>query len=377
MQRAKKWMVGAATIATMVSVVGCGAANNSTGTSGSNGTTNSTQATSNQAVSLSETGSSLLYPLFQQQWISNYKTVDPKVTISAASTGSGAGISQATAGTVDIGASDAYMADAQLSQSPSMLNIPVAVSAQQVMYNLPGMKTTDHLNLSGDVLAQIYLGKVQYWDDPAIAATNKGVKLPHKLIVPVHRSDGSGDTFLFTQYLTDTSSAWKSGPAYGTTVSWPAVNGGIGSKGNSGVVASLASTPYSIGYVGISWLDKATAQGIGYAGLKNQAGSFVLPTSSNILSAVNAKTSSVPADERISLIDAPGASSYPIVNFEYTIVNSKQADASKAAALKKFLGWAIDPAQGNSAKFLTPVHFLPLPSSVKPLSEAQINKIGQ
>lgn len=371
---AKKWLVGAASVATLVVLAGCGAqpsANNNSGSSG-----NATGSTpSNAPVTISETGSSLLYPLFNGQWIPAYQSVAPNVQMTAASTGSGAGIAQATQGVIDIGASDAYMADAQIAQTPSMLNIPLAISAQQVMYNLPGL-SNPHLNLSGDVLAQIYLGKIKYWDDAAITALNSGVTLPHQPITVVRRSDGSGDTFIFTQYLTDTSAAWKSGPAYGTSISWPSVSTEIGAKGNDGVVAAMKNAKYSIGYVGISWLDKATAQGLSYAALQNQDGKFVLPTTENIQAAATALVSKVPATERISLIDAPGANSYPIINFEYAIVNAKQTDPAKADAIKKFLDWAIDPSKGNSASFMTPVHFLPLPASVEPLSKAQIDQIS-
>ncbi len=355
-------------------MVGCGAGagNNTTNTSTANTTGGGTSAA---PVTINETGSSLLYPLFNSQWISAYKSVDPNVTINAASTGSGKGISEAVAGTVQIGASDAYMSNALMSANPSMLNIPLAVSAQQVMYNIPGLSPDKHLNLSGNVLAQIYMGEIKKWNDPKIAALNPGVKLPNQPITAIRRADASGDTFLFTQYLSDTNSEWNSKYKYSTQISWPAIGNLIGANGNAGVVTQLANTKYSIGYVGISWLDQATAKGLGYAALQNHDGKFVLPTKEDIEAAANAMASKVPADERISLIDAPGANSYPIINFEYAIVNSKQS-GDMATALKKFLKWAIDPKGGNSEQYMDPVHFLPLPASVEPKSEAQINKIG-
>jgi phosphate transport system substrate-binding protein len=373
MNRLVKWVSVATAAAALVSAVGCGngadtANNNAGNATGANGT-------AGKAVTINETGSSLMYPLFNTQWIGAYKSVDPNVTITAASTGSGTGIAQAIAGTVQIGASDAYLSDAQMQQNPGMLNIPVAVSAQQVMYNLPELGKDKHLNLTGDVLAQIYMGKITKWNDPKIAALNPGVKLPDKTIVPIHRSEGSGDTFLFTQFLSKTNQEWANTLKYSTTISWPAVQGAIGVKGNQGVVTKLADTPYSIGYVGISWLDRAVEKGLGYAALQNKDGKFVLPEKENIQAAAEAGASQVPADERISLVYLPGAKSYPIVNFEYAIVNSKQS-SDMAAALKKFLKWAVDPNGGNSAKYMEPVHFLPLPSSVEPKSEAQIEKIG-
>lgn len=370
-----KWIAGAATASMLVTTVaGCGASNtNNASSNGANQTTgaNGTSA----AVTINETGSSLLYPLFNGQWVAAYQSVDKNVSFNATAGGSGKGISDAIAGQAQIGASDAYLSDGQMAANPSMLNIPLAISAQQVMYNLPGMKTDQHLKLSGDVLAQIYEGKISFWDDSKIASLNQSVKLPHHQIIPVHRSDSSGDTFLFTQFLTDTNDAWKSGPKYSTSVSWPAVQSGIGAKGNDGIVAALSKNPYSISYVGISWLDRATQQGIGYAALQNHDGNFELPTTENIQAAASAQMSTVKADERVSLIDAPGATSYPIINFEYAIVNSQQS-ADMAAALKKFLNWAIDPNGGNAAKYMDPVHFLPLPAAVQPMSQAQISKIG-
>jgi phosphate transport system substrate-binding protein len=328
-----------------------------------------------ESISISETGSSLLYPLFNGEWIPAYTSTHPNVHITAAATGSGAGIAQAIAGTVQIGASDAYMPDAQMKSNPTMLNIPLAISAQQVMYNLPGLSTNTHLNFSGNVLADIYMGKVQYWDDAAIKKMNPHVKLPHQRIIPIHRSDSSGDTFLFTQFLTSTSSAWANSISYGTSVSWSPVEGAIGAKGNSGIVDALKHNPYSISYVGISWLSKAVQQGIGYAALKNRSGNYVLPIRRNIQAAAYVMAPQTPKDERLSMVYAPGKYSYPIVNFEYAIVNSKQPNAQMASAIREFLSWAISPNGGNKAKLLTSVNFLPLPVNLEKLSKAQINKI--
>ncbi|GLG00206.1 phosphate-binding protein PstS 1 [Alicyclobacillus hesperidum subsp. aegles] len=372
-----KWFAGAAVLTALLAVSGCGtgnSTNNATNASaqpGQNATASGAAKTAG-SISLTETGSSLLYPLFNTEWIPAYHKVQPNVQMTAASTGSGTGISDATAGTVDIGASDAYMADAQMAQTPGMLNIPVAISAQQVMYNLPGLK--GHLHLNGAVLAQIYEGKVTYWDDKAIRALNPGISLPHQLIKPVYRSDGSGDTFLFTQYLSHGSASWSQQYGYGTSISWPGLSSAIGAKGNDGVVAALSKTKYAIGYVGISWLDKAVQAGLHYAALQNRAGQFVLPTTQNIQAAA-AAVKQVPSDERVSLIDEPGASSYPIINFEYLIVKKTQPSTTTAHALQAFLKWAIDPGKGNAASYLTPVHFLPLPADIYTKSQAQIAQI--
>ena len=326
----------------------------------------------NKPVTLLETGSSLLYPLFNA-WATAIHKVYPNITVQTASTGSGTGISQAVAGVVQFGATDAYMSDAQLKNSPGIVNIPLAISAQQINYNLPGI--SQPLNLSGPILAGIYEGKLQYWDDPTLKAANPGVNLPHERIVPIHRTDGSGDTFLFTQYLSFSDLSWNKSIGYNTSVNWPSVQGELGAVGNPGVVQTLAQTKYSIGYVGISYLDEVKSQGLGTAALKNQAGNFVAPVQKNIVAAAAAMVPKTPKDERVSLIFAPGADSYPIINYEYVAVQTNQPDPNIAAAMRTVLLWAISPNGGNASSFLDNVHFLPLPDSVAPLTKAQINKI--
>jgi phosphate transport system substrate-binding protein len=229
------------------------------------------------------------------------------------------------------------------------------------------------LNLSGPVLAAIYSGTIQYWDDAQIKDMNKSAKLPHTQIVPVHRADGSGDTFIFTQYLSKSTPSWSSGPGYGTTVSWPSVATAVGATGNPGMVQTCQNTVGCVAYIGVSFLNQTNKAGLGYAALKNQAGNFVLPTEENIAAAAAATDKATPPDERISLIFAPGEKSYPIINYEYAIVNPKQADPAKAAELRKFLDWAL--SEGQSSKFLSAVHFLPLPPSVQKMSRAQVAKI--
>jgi len=324
------------------------------------------------ATDLLETGSTLLYPLMNL-WVAAYQDAHKDVQITTQGTGSGTGISQAIAGVAQIGASDAYMADKQMAGTP-MLNIPLAISAQQVNYNIPGLNNA-HLNLSGPVLAGIYSGAIAYWDDAKIKGINKSVagKLPHTQIVPIHRSDGSGDTFIFTQYLSFSTPSWSSGPGYGTTVSWPSVSTAVGATGNPGMVQTCQNTPGSIAYIGVSFLNQTNKAGLGYAALQNRAGRFVLPTPETIAAAARALDAKTPSDERISLIFAPGENSYPIINYEYAIVNPKQSDPGKAAELKRFLNWAL--TDGQSARFLDAVHFLPLPGSIVAKSKAQIEKI--
>ena len=322
-------------------------------------------------VTLNEAGSSLLYPYLQL-------LVDPlhakysNVTLNSAAGGSGKGISDAIAGTTQMGGSDAYLSAAQVSANPGLLNIPVAVSSQAVNYNLPGIKD---LKLTGDVLAKIYQGTVKTWNDPAITALNPGVSLPAKAIVPVRRVDSSGDTFLFTSFLSATNQSWSNGPSMGTTVSWPTVSNEETASGNPGMVQTCSTTPGCVAYIGISAESKAQAAGLGEAMLQNKAGSFVQPTSSTVQAAVTAGATNVPDSLAASLIYEDGASSYPIVNFEYIVVKDKQASTDIAQAIRDFLAFAIDPAGGNSATYLDKEQFQPLPSNVVPKVQSAIASI--
>jgi phosphate transport system substrate-binding protein len=324
-------------------------------------------------VTLLETGSTLLYPLFNL-WVPDYTKAHPGVRITTQGTGSGTGIAQAISGVAQIGASDAYMSDGQIKQNPSILNIPLAISAQTVNFNVPGLNK-DHLKLDGPVLAGIYSGAIKNWDDAAIKALNPGVKLPNHTIVPIHRTDGSGDTFIFSQYLSFSDSKWNGSVGYGTTISWPAVQGGVGANGNPGMVQACQQTPYSIAYIGVSFHAQVAKADLGTAMLKNRAGKFLLPTPKTVSAAADGLIAKTPADERLSLVFAPGAESYPIINYEYAIVNAKQANPEQAKAIKEFLGWAVESDGGNAAKYLDAVRFIALPKHIQELSKAQIAKI--
>ncbi len=363
-----RWAVG---VLAAVLLAGCGGAAAPAGSSTAASSTSGGSGT----IPLLETGSSLLYPLFNI-WVKSYQSIAPSVQITTESTGSGTGISQAVKGTAQIGASDAYMSDSQIKQSPNILNIPLAISAQQINYNIPSLNS-QHLHLSGPVLAQIYEGKVTKWNAPAIAQLNPGVTLPNQTIIPVHRTDGSGDTFIFSQYLSFSDpNGWGKAVGYGTSVNFPAVPGGIGANGNPGMVQALKQTPYSIAYVGISFLNQTNQAGLGYAALENKNGKFVLPTASTISASAASVGSSTPADERISIVFTPGDNSYPIVNYEYAVVSTKQANAATTKAVKAFLNWAVSSTGGNTSSFLDQVHFIALPPAIVQLSQAQISKIG-
>jgi phosphate transport system substrate-binding protein len=327
-----------------------------------------TPASASQTIS--ETGSSLMAPLFAL-WGPAYHTQFSQVTLSTASSSSGVGISSAAAGTVEIGASDAYLSPADMAKYTTLENIPLAVAALMVVYNVPGVKASTNLKLNGTVLAKIYSGKITKWNDPAITALNPGVTLPSASIVLVHRADSSGSTFLFTSYLDAQDPTDWSSSLIGTTVAWPKQPGEIGATGSGGVVSSVKSTTDSIGYVGVSYLSKVTAAGEGEAAVGNSSGSFLLPNTSTIDAALAGFTTT-PANEAISLINGAGAQAYPIINYEYAVVNTSQSSATLAQDLQAFLYWAVT----SGTTQLASVNFQPLPASVVTLSEAQIAKIS-
>lgn len=319
---------------------------------------------------LRETGSTLLLPLMSL-WVTAYERAHPDVSIDVEGTGSGEGISQAMAGSVDIGASDAYLSDEQL--STGVLNIPLAVSAQVIAYNLQQIGDR-HLNFSGDVLAGIYSGAIVYWDDPRIRALNSGMArdLPHERIVAIRRIEGSGDTFMFTRYLVSAARAWTAG--YGTTVRWPYTPGMLSARGNSGMIDACEKNDGSIAYVAVSYLPQLGFGELGYAALRAHDGSYVLPTPETMSAAVAGTP--IGQDGRASLIDRPQRHAYPIVTYEYAVVREHQGDAARARALKNFFAWAISPSGGNDeARFLSALDFVPLSGEARATSRRLIAKI--
>jgi phosphate transport system substrate-binding protein len=324
-------------------------------------------------LTLHEAGSTLLYPLFQRL-VPDYAAANPGTTITTAATGSGDGIAGAIAGRIQIGASDAYMSDEEAQHNPGIANIPLAISAQTINYNLPGWHGAG-LKLDGPTLAGIYTGTIQRWDAPQIAALNPGATLPHESIVPIRRADASGDTFVFTQFLDFSTQTWENAIGYGTTVAWPAVAGEHTATGNDGMVKMLTATPYAIGYVGISFRDEIAKAGLGTAMVKSQAGQFLLPTAETVSAAASELDPRTPPDERLSLAFAPGENSYPLINYEYAVVSTHQPDAETAAAIRHFLLWSVSMEGGNAPKYLDAVGFIPLPDFIRALSENQINRI--
>jgi phosphate transport system substrate-binding protein len=305
-------------------------------------------------------GSTLIAPLITGEWIPKYDEKE-KVAVTYGPIGSGGGISQITARTVDFGASDAPLTEDEFKEAKGVVQIPWALAATTIAYNVEGVP--NQLKLTGPVLAEIYEGKITTWNDSKIAALNPGVKLPSEKITPVYRSDGSGDTYAFTNYLSHISPEWSSKIGHSTQVSFPA---GIGGKGNSGVGADITNTKGSIGYIAIAYV---LANKFDYALIQNAAGKYPVPGVLSIEAA--AKTlKSIPANNEVSIVDPPASApeAYPISTFTYALVPQKSA---KGSLLKPFLKWAITTGQEFGPK----LDFAPLPPEIVAADEATIGKL--
>ena len=324
------------------------------------------------AVTVTETGSTLLLP-YLQELVAPLHSAYSNITLQPSGGGSGKGIADALNGAVDLGGSDAYLSNIQAQANLDILDLPVVVSAQAIDYNLPGV---GDLKLNGDVLGRIYRGEITSWNDPAIAALNPGVSLPSTHIVPVRRAEPSGDTFIFTQFLSNTSETWRSSPGYGASIAWPSVSGELTATGNRGMVSTCGATPGCVAYIGVSYATAVEKAGLGQAMLQNRAGSFLQPSHDTVTAALYNAQQLVPDDLRQSLVYASGGNSYPIVNYEYLMVRTAQRSAARATAIRALLNWLVDPTQGSAPEHLSPVNFVPLPDGVLTKVRAAIPRIS-
>ena len=317
-----------------------------------------TGVASASAAGLTGAGSTLVAPLMAN-WINGFE-IKEGIPVKYGAVGSGAGIAQITARTVDFGASDAPLTPEQASACNSCVQIPWALSATGVGFNVPGVKK---LNLTGPILAGIYFGKITKWNDPKITKINPGAKLPSLTITPVFRSDGSGDTYTFTEYLSKISPAWRNEVGFATTVGWKA---GVGAKGNSGVTATVVKTQGAIGYISASYL---IAAGLGAAAVQNKAGNYELPNLKNIESAASV-VKSVPSSNAISITNpaAKATTAYPISTFTYAIVPH---NASQKGFLQQFLNYAVTKGQAYGAA----LDFAPLPKLVLSAAKKSIGAL--
>ena len=298
------------------------------------------------------TGAGASFPLpIYSKWFSEYSQAHPGVEVNYQSIGSGGGITQVTQGKVDFGASDMPMSDAQLSSSSiKLVHIPTVLGAVVPVFNVPGV--TD-LKFSGDVLADIYENKITNWSDARIAKDNPGVKLPDLKIIVVHRSDGSGTSFIFTDYLSKVSKSWNDGPGKGTSPNWPT---GVGGKGNEGVAGLVRQMGGSIGYVELIY---ALQNKISFGEVKNASGNWVKASIDGVTAAA-ASVKTMPADYRVSITNAPGADAYPISSFTYLLVPVKSADAAKGKVLKDMLSWIVMSGEPEASG----LSYAPLPSAL-------------
>jgi phosphate transport system substrate-binding protein len=308
-------------------------------------------------------GATFPYPIYSK-WFDEYHKLHPDIEINYQSIGSGGGIRQLLAGTVDFGASDGPMTDDQLGQAPvKVLHFPTVLGADVPTYNIPGLSA--ELKFTPQALAGIFLGKITKWNDPEIRTANPGVALPSDDIVVVHRSDGSGTSFIWTDYLSKVSEEWKARVGKGTSVNWPV---GLGGKGNEGVSGLVKQTPNALGYVELIY---AVQNNLAYGRVRNSTGNFVKADLAGVTAAAAGTAKSMPDDFRVSITDAPGKNAYPISSFTWLLVPAKIADAGKRQAITDFIRWMLADGQ----KFAEPLAYAGLPKEVVSKEKKAISEI--
>ena len=320
-------------------------------------------ATAGVAQNINGAGATFPYPIYSK-WFSEYSQVHPNVKINYQSIGSGGGIRQVSEGTVDFGATDGPMNDQQISEAKvKTMHIPTVLGAVVPVYNLPGVNA--ELKFSSDVIADIYLGKIAKWNDSRIAKDNPGVSLPDKSILPVYRSDGSGTTYIFTDFLSKVSSDWQSRVGKGTSVKWPA---GIGQKGNEGIAGMVRQSPYSFGYVELIY---AVTNKMQFGLVRNASGKFLKASTEGVTAAAAAAAKTMPNDYRVSITNAPGADSYPISSFTWLLIPLHSVDPAKGKAMADFLTWMLDKGESEAAG----LSYAPLPKQVQDKVRMTIKQI--
>jgi len=314
-------------------------------------------------TTLNGAGATFPYPMYSK-WFSKYHDAHPDIQFNYQSIGSGGGIRQVLAGTVDFGASDGPMTDEQLAQAKiKILHVPTVLGAVVPAYNVSGV--SGEIKFTPEALAGIFLGKVTNWNDKAIASANPGVTFPKdEPIVVVHRSDGSGTTFIFTDYLSKVSSDWQSQAGKGTSVKWPV---GLGGKGNEGVAGMIRQMQGSIGYIELIY---AVQNKITYGTVRNAAGEYVKASLSSVTAAA-ASVKTMPADFRVSITNAPGKDAYPISSFTWLLIPAQSKDAAKGKIIADFLNWMVDDGQ----KMTADLTYAPLPESVATKVKAEIKQV--
>jgi len=316
------------------------------------------------AQQINAAGATFPMPIYQK-WFQDYHTLHSSVQINYGGGGSGAGISQLANGTVDFGASDMPMKDAQIAaMKVKPLHFPTVMGAVVLTYNIPGV--TAELKFAPEVIVDIFMGNIKKWNDPKLAKDNPGVKLPAEEIIPVHRADASGTTFVFTDYLSKVSSAWKSKVGADAKVAWPVE--GLNGNGNPGVAGYIKQTPSSIGYVELIY---AIQNKMSYGLVKNSAGEWIKPSLESVTEAAAGAAKSMPADFRVSITNAPGKSAYPISSFTWLLIPSQFSDPAKEKVMVEFLKWMLTEGQKQAPNLA----YAPLPKAVVDREEKQIDQI--
>ncbi len=312
-------------------------------------------------------GSTFIYPMFSK-WTDVYHKMHPDIEFNYQSIGSGGGINQLLAGTVEIGASDAPLNNEQIAAAEKangpVIHLPEAMGAVAVTYHVPGVSAT--LKFTGEAIADIFLGKIKTWDDPALKALNPGVDLPNRPIIVVHRSDGSGDTYIFVDYLCKVSKEWNTKVGRGTSVDWPV---GLGAKGNEGVTGQVEQTPYSIGYVTLIY---ALQNNVPFGSVKNADGIYIHPTIESVSAAAANAARIVPKDLRFSITNAPGKTSYPISSATWLIVYVNQTNYTVAKETVQFLHWVLTEGQ----KMEPALDYAPIPGPIQKLELNLLRKVN-
>jgi phosphate transport system substrate-binding protein len=306
------------------------------------------------SIALTGAGATFPYPVYST-WFYNYAFVDPSVKFNYQSIGSGGGIQQITKKTVDFGASDAILTSDQLAAAPSLQMFPMVAGAVVPSYNVSELKDAKPLIFDGSTLANIFLGKITKWNDPAIAALNPGVTLPDKSIVVAHRSDGSGTSFIFTSYLSAVSDEWKTKVGASTSVQWPV---GLGGKGNEGVSGLIAQNDGAIGYIELAY---AIQNKLAMASMKNQAGTTLQASIETTQNAMSDFSGQMPDTLARLIVNAPGANSWPISGYTYFLVYMNQTDCTKASKIVQFMHWALT----SGTKYASDLDYVPLPDAVR------------
>lgn len=319
------------------------------------------------AILINGAGATFPYPMYSK-WFSEYHSLHPDIEFNYQSIGSGGGIRQTIDKTVDFGASDGPMTDDQLAQAKQklgydILHFPTVLGADVPSYNIPGISAT--LKFTPESISNIYLGKITKWNDPAITGPNPGVKLPSTDIVVVHRSEGSGTTYIWTDYLSKVNPEWKSKVGFGTSVNWPV---GLGGKGNEGVAGLVKQTPGAIGYLELIY---AIQTNIPYGIVENKAGKFIKADLASVTAAAAGAAENMPDDFRVSITDAPGADAYPISSFTWLLIPSHIDDATKRGDIKAFLRWMLTDGQKDTEALA----YAPLPEAVVTKETKQIDQV--